>query len=127
MAECSKLALKIDCGFDGANTAHLQLIHYGPEVSIDIGFDEKWRAASGTRPRADVSMRKALVDTGARETCIDSALARQLNLPHVDRRVVHSVAGAVEVDYFRAQIYVPSLRLALSGPFARPAARRERL
>jgi predicted aspartyl protease len=111
--------LRIDCGFEGANTAPLQLIHYGPEITVDVGFDETWRSTStNSRPTPGASALKALVDTGAQETYIDSDLAEQLRLPHVDQRPARSAGGWVDVDYFRAQIYIPSLRLTLLGPFA---------
>jgi hypothetical protein len=109
--------LRVSCGADGANQAPSLLIHYGPEVIVNIGLDPGWRRTSGSPPKLPISPLKALVDTGARECYIDLALATELALPHVDRRPGTSVFGTREVDYFRAQIYVPTLKLAIGGPF----------
>ena len=94
------------------------LCHHGPEILVNIGFDDKWRITLTLPPIPDAPSLRALIDTGARESCIDRALAERLALPQVDRRFVRSVAGLVEVDYFRAQVHIPSLHFALSGPFA---------
>ena len=60
----------------------------------------------------------ALVDTGAGESCIDSILAAQLNLPIVDRRQIAGVHGAEKVNMHLAQIHVPSLNSTIYGAFA---------
>jgi predicted aspartyl protease len=110
--------LKVNCGCDGAPQAQLLLIHHGPEILVNIGFDETWNHKSNLPPKPGASQLKALIDTGARESCIDDALARRLTLPHIDRRSVCSVKGTFEVDYHRAQIHVPALRFTLRGLFA---------
>jgi hypothetical protein len=110
--------LRVKSGFEGANQATLLLIHYGPEITVNVGFDEKWRTTSSAPPSLGASSLKALVDTGARESCIDCELAQRLRLPHVDRRLVRSVTGPMEVDYFRAHVHVPLLKFTMSGQFA---------
>ena len=61
---------------------------------------------------------RALVDTGATESCIDSLLAAQLNLPIVDRRQIGGVGGAQLVNVHLAQVYVPTLSQTIYGAFA---------
>jgi predicted aspartyl protease len=61
---------------------------------------------------------RALVDTGAGESCIDSALAAQLNLPIVDRRLISGAGGTHEVNMHLAQVAVPSLGVTIYGAFA---------
>ena len=109
--------LRVTCGSEGANQAPALLIYYGVEVTVNVGLDEHWRRTSTQPPKLPISPLKALVDTGARQCYIDLALAERLSLPLVDRRPGTSVIGSTMVDYFLAQIYVPSLRFAISGPF----------
>lgn len=110
--------LRVNCGCDGAPQAQLLLIYHGPEILVDIGFDEKWTRTTNAPPRPGAAQIKALVDTGAEESCIDDTLAKRLVLPHVDRRLVSSVNGKFEVDYYRAQLCVPALKFTVSGRFA---------
>ena len=58
------------------------------------------------------------MDTGAIESCIDSALASTLNLPIVDRQPVAGAHGSGEVNTHLAQIYVPALGVTVYGAFA---------
>ena len=114
MAEC----LKVSCGYAGAPQAQAQLIHHGPAVSVNIGFDLAWNPRSNTAPVLGASSLRDIIDTGARQSCIDSELAIKLELPHFDRRPISSVAGIVMVDFHRAQVHAPALRFTQSGPFA---------
>ena len=110
--------LSTNCGFLGAPQAHAQLWHHGPSIRVDLGFDPKYRPTDKRLPKWQISGVEALVDTGARESCIDSALATELSLPVFDRRTVSGVNGLLEVDFHMAQIHVPSLRFILRGRFA---------
>ncbi len=60
----------------------------------------------------------ALVDTGAIESCIDSALAAALNLPVIDRRQIAGAGGPKVVNVHLAQIHVPSLAWTIYGSFS---------
>ena len=60
----------------------------------------------------------ALVDTGASESCIDSLLAYQLNLPIIDRAPIAGSLGKKEVNMHLAQIHIPSLGRTIYGSFA---------
>ena len=91
---------------------------YGPTLLVDIGFDPDFNPSSGGVPVPGITGVSALVDTGAGESCIDSTLAAQLNLPIVDKRTVSGVHGAQDVNMHLAQIRVPSLNIDILGAFA---------
>jgi len=61
---------------------------------------------------------QALVDTGATQSCIDSALAMALNLPIIDRQTVGGSAGSHEVNMHLGQIHIPTLGQTIYGAFA---------
>jgi hypothetical protein len=109
---------KANCGFLGAAPAQVLLSYHGPAIRVDIGFDSEYVPNQTRPPRAQKTGIEALVDTGARECCIDSELARELDLPVIDRRFVSGVSGQIEVDFHLAQIYVPALKFTLRGRFA---------
>ena len=109
------------CGFNdvpgGASGAD-QLVSYGPTLLVNIGFDPAYDSARGVLPVAGITGINALVDTGATESCIDSMLAAQLNLPVVDRRFIAGVHGRQEINIHLAQVHVPALNFTLYGAFA---------
>ena len=109
------------CGFDdvpgGASGAHL-LAAYGPTILVDIGFDPSYVLTQTAPPTPGMNGIQALIDTGASESCIDSVLAAQLNLPIVDARVVSGVHGPQEVNMHLAQVHVLSLNVTIYGTFA---------
>jgi hypothetical protein len=109
---------KVSCGFLGAAPAQILLAYHGPVVKADVGFDPKYKPTEGKPPKQQRTGLEALIDTGARESCIDSALALELGLPVFDRRNVSGVTGAIAVDFHLAQVHVPSLRFVLRGRFA---------
>lgn len=112
----------VGCGFSdvagGASGADL-LSSYGPTLLVDIGFDPNFNPAQRMTPVAGITGIHALVDTGASESCIDSLLATQINLPVVDRRMVAGVHGGQEVNMHLAQVRIPSLGINIYGAFAR--------
>jgi hypothetical protein len=92
---------------------------YGPTLLVDIGFDPNFRPGPGLPlPIPGITGINALVDTGAGDSCIDSLLAVQLNLPIVDRRPIAGVHGPQDVNMHLAQVYVPSLDFLIYGVFA---------
>jgi len=108
----------VNCGFQDAPQGQKLLVHYGPEIWVDIGFDPNYKPDQNAPPIPKISKVHALIDTGARESCIDSELAAELSLPAFDRRTVSGVNGPFEVDFHLAQVHVPSLRFTLQGAFA---------
>ena len=111
-----------ECGFDsilgGATGAEL-LTTRGPTLFVNIGFDPDYNdRPTDPPPQPGINDVRALVDTGALESCIDSVLAAQLNLPIFDRRYLAGAHGAEKVNMHLAQITVPSLRFTIYGTFA---------
>ena len=102
----------------GAPASEL-LVSYGPTLLVDIGFDPDFQPAPNSNPpAAGMTGIHALVDTGASESCIDSLLAAQLNLPIVDRRIVSGVGGPQEINMHLAQVRIPALNFTIYGAFA---------
>jgi len=110
------------CGFNdvpGGATGAILLEVHGPTILVDIGFDPAFQTTPPIkRPIAGITGISALVDTGAAESCIDSMLAAQLNLPIVDRRQISGCHGSQEVNMHLAQVHFPSLNFTIWGAFA---------
>jgi predicted aspartyl protease len=113
---------EIKCGFDDAPgmKGSDALVLRGPTLIVQIGFDPFYRsgAAVPIRPNLPVNVYEALVDTGALESCIDSGLAIQLNLPVINRQRIAGISGAREVNMHLAQIHIPLLAFTIYGAFA---------
>src|SRR5271157_6052263 len=102
------------CGFDdvpGGASGAVLLVHYGPSLQVNIGFDPNFQAPMTVTgpvpvfiPVPGITGISALVDTGAGQSCIDSMLAAQLNLPIVDRQPISGIHGPQEVNIHLAQI-----------------------
>lgn len=106
-------------GFDDGDggTGDEWLVHFGPTLQVQIGFDPVFQPGALEAPTLPGIRLPALVDTGAIECCIDSALADQLGLPVVDEGIVAGVQGASNVDVYIGQIYVPALGWTIHGRF----------
>jgi len=112
---------RIKCGFD--NTPQVfgrdLLVTWGPTLFVNIGFDPNFNPQYQIQiPVPGITDVQALVDTGALESCIDSMLAAQLNLPIVDRRLISGVGGGHIVNIHLAQVHVPALGQTAYGAFA---------
>ena len=105
----------VSCGFDGSPD---RLALHGPTLSVDIGFDPTFAPGVGLRPRLAHTDMPALVDTGAAITCIDSSLARELDLPVVNQRSVSGAHGRAALNMHLAQVHIPSLGIVIYGEFA---------
>lgn len=112
--------MKTDCGFLSSPTDSAQdlLIQYGPTLLVRIGFDPEFQPARGVHPQLPAREWPALIDTGAIESCIDSALASALKLPIVDRKKISGAHGEGELNFHLAQIHIPSLPYTIYGQFA---------
>lgn len=110
------------CGYiniPGGEPAHELLSVWGPQIFVDIGFDPNYTfGLEQPPPVPGKTQLPALIDTGAGESCIDSLLAAQLNLPIVNKRMVAGAHGAKMVDIHMAQVHIPSLNFILYGEFA---------
>lgn len=111
----------ISCGFSDHSSGvsgRALLVQYGPTVQVDIGFDPAYKEDDSVAPTLPMKGVHALIDTGATDSCIDSALAMQLNLPIFDQRQVSGVNGSMDVNMHLAQIHMPGLPHTLYGAFA---------
>src|ERR1035438_6697477 len=103
------------CGFiavPGGASGSDMLCAYGPTILVNIGFDSAYKVGKpGPLPVAGITGIRALVDSGATESCIDSVLAAQLNLPIIDKRTVGGIGGSQQVNVHLAQVHIPSLSL----------------
>jgi hypothetical protein len=109
------------CGFnDGEGVLGCDwLVRMGPTLLVDIGFEQTYDPTKpGPAPNLQMKGLRALVDTGASESCIDAGLAMQLNLPIIDRRIVAGVGGQHDVNVHLGHIHIPSLFFMLYGAFA---------
>ena len=112
----------IECGFGdspkGISGQDL-LSTYGPTIHVDIGFDKNWKMTiPPTIPIPSIRKVRALVDTGAGESCIDDLLAVKLKLPAIDKRPVSGSAGQHEAIMYLAQIHIPEIPFTIYGSFA---------
>jgi predicted aspartyl protease len=112
-----------DCGFhnhpDGPAQAQQLLVVLGPTLIVDIGFDPAFDPTKiGSQPVTQLKGVRALVDTGATQSCLDSNVATTLNLPIIDRQKISGVGGVHDANIYLGQIYVPSLNSTIYGPFA---------
>ena len=104
----------VDCGFKKQNL----LVQFGPTLGVRIGFDQNYSPNGASPPNLPEKLWPALVDTGASESCIDSTLADELQLPIFDRVSISGAHGKQELNLHLAQIYVPSLEFTTYGSFA---------
>ena len=110
----------IHCGFNsraGADGSSL-LIQFGPTMMVDIGFDPAYVMSDAAPPNLPMKGVHALVDTGATDSCVDTSVAMQLNLPIFDQRKVSGVNGEMDVNMHLAHIHIPGLPHTLYGAFA---------
>ena len=85
-----------------------RLIQFGPSINVQVGLSINRNTESSP----------ALIDTGAAISCIDDYLARSLNLPVIDHGTVSGIAGATQVNFYLALVYIPDLDDTIVGPFA---------
>ena len=101
--------------FGPGNGEYLYL--YGPTLLVEVGFDPDFLPEAAQHPALNSGPLPALIDTGARDSAIDSALAALLNLPIVDRATVSGINGSFEVNVHLAQMYLHDLNRVLYGRF----------
>ena len=104
----------IDCGF----SEDRPLVYFGPTISVQVGFDHKYRPENLRVPKLPTDVFPALIDTGAQECCIDNDLATALRLPIIDRCKISGAHGSGEVNVYVGQVHVPSLGFTMYGAFA---------
>lgn len=109
----------VQCGFSNGPGVLGQnlLVQRGPTLQVQIGFDPNYQGAPQI-PALPPQPIEALVDSGATESCIDSGLAMQLNLPIVNQVVIAGVGGIHNVNVHLAHIYIAGLGVTIDGAFA---------
>lgn len=104
----------IDCGF--SDNIEL-LVHFGPSLLVQIGFDSNYRPTANSIPNLPNNTYPALIDTGASTSCIDSVVADALKLPIINEQSVSGVHGPGKVNVHLAQIHIPQFRFTMYGAF----------
>lgn len=94
------------------------LAENGPMVVVQIGFDPGLHPGDEQGPNLSNIKYSALVDTGTRDSCIDSNLAMKLNLPILGQRILTGIHGPQSTNIYGAQVYIPELNVAFSHQFA---------
>jgi hypothetical protein len=117
----------IECGFlqvpPPASPA-TALAAIGPTTLVHVGFDPSLFGTATTSAPANLPAVPltqnvlALINTGAGESCIDEALAQQLQLPLVDTGQVSGIGGSTTVNVYLAHIVLPGLTTTQYGRFA---------
>jgi predicted aspartyl protease len=107
----------------------MALLRKGPTIQVEVGFETTLFAdptqtqavalsmATGTIKPGILRTVEALVDTGAVESCIDEDLAKELNLPLIDKRKCCGVGGEHELNMYLGHIRIPSLGQIRWGQF----------
>lgn len=87
----------------------------GPLAKLDIAHGPQAQGQSFQFHHGDYT---ALIDTGARASCIDSALAERLNLPIIGPPI-HGIAasGPFQADPVLGHIHLPELETLAYGQF----------
>jgi len=94
------------------------LVHFGPTLHVDIGFDPDFAPGKNIIPVASITDVLALIDTGATESHIDEQAASAMDLPIVDQRSYGGSTGLHPANMYLAQIRVPALNYTVWGEFA---------
>ena len=91
----------------------------GAVLNVEIGHDSGHHSGVGNPPNLSGTPHLALIDTGARTTCIDITLTEELGLPVVGnmQQPAAGILGPGLVDVYPAQISIPELRLSVTGHF----------
>ncbi len=90
------------------------LIENGPTADVMVG----WLVENEEDNAPDAIPAKALIDTGASQSCIDEDLAVQLQLPVVDIISISGVGGAQDHNVYAAEVNITALSFKQFGRFA---------
>ena len=103
-----------EAGFvdDDGRPLHGRLLEFGPTIQVTVGLMTEGEETPPPR------FAHALVDTGASDSCIDTQLAQELDLPIVDVEMISGVGGPQEHFVYAARVDIPSLEFLQFGRFA---------
>lgn len=94
-----------------------ELMTQGPTLSVRIGLDPHYDPQKGDIPQISEKMFKALIDTGASGSCIDTDLATSLKLPIINIEKIIGVTGESDCNIYLAQMYIYELGMVIYGEF----------
>lgn len=107
----------LEAGWVDTQTQHWspQLLQiHGPTANVTVG----WLVENEEDDSPDAIRAKALIDTGALQSCIDDDLAVQLQLPVVDIVSISGVGGAQDHNVYAAEVNITALSFKQFGRFA---------
>lgn len=106
---------KVDVGFQGEDS-RVALLKFGPSIKVHVSSytNPQGEPAAGAASRIVA----ALIDTGAEESCIDTQLATQLNLPIIDEMYISGAGGQQVHPVYLARVTIPDLGMTQHGRFA---------
>jgi len=87
---------------------------HGPTADVTVG----WIIENEEDDVPDVEPAKALIDTGASESCIDENLAIKLQLPVVDVISIAGAGGAQDHNVYAAEVNITALNFMQFGRFS---------
>ena len=104
------------------------LVVRGPSIAVDVGFEaglfetdpaKVSATVNSLNLSANLSFRlvSALIDTGAMESCVDEDLAKELQLPLIDKGKCSGVGGPHELNVYMGHIRIVPLNFIQYGRF----------
>lgn len=106
---------KVEVGFQG-DGRRAALLKFGPSIKVQVSSYAN--PQGGPAVGAASRIAAALIDTGAEESCIDTQLATQLNLPIIDQMYLSGAGGQKLHPVFLARVTIPDLGMTQHGRFA---------
>jgi hypothetical protein len=88
------------------------LVQYGPTLFATVS--QPGQAGVGSKSKVV----PFLIDSGASHSCIDYELARDLDLPVIDRIPMCGITGSQDHDVVLCQITIPDVSHVMTGRFA---------
>lgn len=102
------------------------LVMKGPTVGVEIGFNQAFfhadpavvqEAIASVHAQPPAQLLDALIDTGATESCIDEDLAKELQLPLIDRAKGSGIGGTEDFSIYLGYIRIAALGFVQFGRF----------
>ena len=99
-----------DCHHDGLDT----LLYDGPllEVEITAPLEFVHYLSEHSLPRFPSIRGLGQIDTGAAVSAVDPSVFDRLDIPSIDREMVHTAHGLSELDRYNASVTFPQLDLS---------------
>ncbi len=127
IADCGFPPIGLLPGINAPQTGPTLLILKGPTTLVEIGFNPglfhpdpvKVKEAVAVAVAATPAARlvEALIDTGARDSCIDEELAKELQLPLIDQAPASGIDGVNTFNVYLGHIRIAALGFLQYGRF----------